>query len=205
MQSNKIGTTVGAAVTAATVVLGMMTAAPAAADTIAGSGTPTLSDRTWAALGDGIGTDGVFDGDVPRRAGVPEGLIDDFATGWSAEGGSVTGAAVDTAVVERARTAQASVRSCVGKNRLDDAGIQINLYLNPCKAASVLGLVTSGAGIAVIAAAVTAATGVGALAAGVIAGVLGVSAGVLTSCTARGRGIAAHNIPPSAVMWCNNQ
>lgn len=205
MHFRKIKTTIGAAVTAATVVAGLITAAPASADTTVESRASTVSDRTWAALDDGIGTDGVFDGDGPRRAGVSEELINDFATGWSSAGRSVSGAAVDTALVERARTAQASVRTCVGKNRLDYTGIQINLYLNSCKAASVLGLVNSGAGIAVIAAAVTAATGVGALAAGVIAGVLGVSAGVLTSCTARGRGIAAHNIPPSAVMWCNNQ
>lgn len=68
-----------------------------------------------------------------------------------------------------------------------------------------IGMVSSAAGVGVIAAAVTSWTGVGGLAAGTIAGTFAVSAGLIQTCSANGRGMAAHMIPPTAVMWCNNQ
>ncbi|WP_121368111.1 hypothetical protein [Frondihabitans australicus] len=132
-------------------------------------------------------------------------MVDDFATGWSAAGREVTNATVDTVTVSMALAAEPRVRACVGKNSYDYTGLQLNAYMNSCNSAKFLGLITSGAGLATIAAVVTAATGVGAVVAGTIAGAMTVASGAVTTCTARGRGMVAHNIPPTVAVWCNNQ
>lgn len=190
---------------AATVLVGTaLIASPAAASPSGADSAPGgVPGTTWAALDDAIGMDGVFDGAQARAGGAAAWMVDDFATGWAATGNPVRAASVDRVLVEAVESA--SARACVGRNRLDYTGLQLNAYLNSCNSAKLLGMVSSAAGVGVIAAAVTSWTGVGGLAAGTIAGTFAVSAGLIQTCSANGRGMAAHMIPPTAVMWCNNQ
>lgn len=176
--------------------------APANAASLQSSG-EAVPEATWTALDDAISKTGVFDGAAAASAGASSELINDFATGWAATGGTVTHASVDESMLNVAEAA--TPRACVGRNSLDYTGIQLNAYLNSCNSSRVLGMVNQGAGVGVIAAAVTSWTGVGGVAAGAIAGALAISSGLITTCTAKGRGMAAHMIPPTAVMWCNNQ
>lgn len=139
---------------------------------------------------------------MATSAGVAPELVNDFATGWAVAGGSVSDATLDGRILA---AAAAAPRACAGRNSLDYTGIQLNAYLNSCNSARLLGMVNQGAGVAVIAAAVTGWTGVRGVTAGAIAGVFAISGGLITTCSARGRGMAAHMIPPTAVMWRNNQ
>lgn len=191
-------------VTAAAALLGASTMIPipASASTVRADET-TIPDATWSALNGAISSSHVFDGQVATSAGVAPELVNDFATGWAAAGGSVSDATLDGRILAAAEAA--APRACTGRNSLDYTGIQLNAYLNSCNSARLLGMVNQGAGVAVIAAAVTGWTGVGGVAAGTIAGVFAISGGLITTCSARGRGMAAHMIPPTAVMWCNNQ
>lgn len=97
------------------------------------------------------------------------------------------------------------IRACAGKNRWDYTGLQLNVSLNSCNTNRLLGAIASGAGAATVVGIITAATGIGGAAAGIIAGGLAIAGGILTSCAAKGRGVAIHNIAPGPVVWCNGQ
>lgn len=186
---------------ASTVLLtSLFIAAPASA-----SPSPAeIPDSSWIALDAAIaGT--VFDGAKASAAGVPAALVSEFATGWRVAGNATANVVVDERLMQELETDTATARACAGRNSLDYTGLQLNAYLNSCNSAKLLGMVTSAAGVGVVAAAVTSWTGVGGVAAGAIAGAFTVSAGIIQVCSANGRGIAAHMIPPTAAMWCNNQ
>lgn len=168
--------------------------------------TASLSTETSEALEAAIDRrSGTFDGSTAREAGVPSSVADDFATGWVAGGKTAENADIDPAELAAARQAVSDVRACAGRNRWDYTGIQLNVYLNSCNTTRLIGLINTGSGVATIAAAITAFTGLGVAIAGALAGVLGVAGGILTTCSARGRGIVVHNIPPGPVVWCNGQ
>ncbi|WP_144760968.1 hypothetical protein [Curtobacterium sp. 9128] len=193
--------------TRAVLVIGAVTSVLAASlvasPAVAADQAPSaVSDSSWSALDRAI--DGsTFDGRTALEAGVDPALVEDFATGWAITGKPTENVDVDVDLVRE--LGQISARACSGKNRLDYTGIQLNAYLDSCNSSKLLGMVQQAAGVGVIAAAITSWTGVGGLAAGTIAGALAISAGVLQVCSSNGRGIAAHMIPPTAVMWCNNQ
>jgi hypothetical protein len=175
-------------------------------------GTATISPRTglsqqsWQELYGAVDeASETFDGARAESSGADPRIVEDFAAGWSASGNRSVNVAVDQQRVEEIRALLPKARTCTGKNSSDYTGLQLNLYLNSCNSAKILGLVSGGAGIATIAAVVTSATGVGGVVAGTIAGTLAIMSGALTTCTANGRGMVAHNIPPTAALWCNNQ
>ncbi|KTR03620.1 hypothetical protein [Curtobacterium luteum] len=147
----------------------------------------------------------MFDGAAARAAGADASDIDDFATGWVIAGGRVENATVDEALVKKVQLSADVARACSGRNRWDYTGIQLNIYLNSCNTTRLLGAIGAGAGGATLVGIVTAATGLGAAAADALAGGLAIAGGVLTSCSAKGRGVAIHNIPPGPVVWCNGQ
>jgi len=184
----------------------VLVASPATAAPASESSTSTLSSETFVTLQSAIDVKtGTFDGAEAAAAGVPAPIVDDFATGWAAGGNPVTGASVNVDELAAVRAATPEIRACSGRNRWDYTGIQLNVYINSCNSDTLIGLLTTGTGIATIAAALTAITGLGVVAAGAVAGVLGAVTGVLTTCAARGRGIVIHNIPPGPVVWCNGQ
>ncbi|MEK6311027.1 MAG: hypothetical protein V4737_06250 [Curtobacterium sp.] len=154
----------------------------------------------------GISTvDRLFDGAAARAAGADASTVDDFATGWVIAGGRVENVTVNDTLVEAVLDSGDVARACSGRNRWDYTGIQLNIYLNSCNTTRLLGAIGAGAGGATLVGIVTAATGLGAAAAGAIAGGLAIAGGVLTSCSAKGRGVAIHNIPPGPIVWCNGQ
>ncbi|WP_420368654.1 hypothetical protein [Curtobacterium sp. L1-20] len=198
-----------AAVATSALCASLLVASPATAapdtttlEAARGSLSAETSERLEAAIDRRTDT---FDGAAARKSGVPSSITDDFATGWVAAGKSATNAVVDSDELAAARRVVPDVRACAGRNRWDYTGIQLNVYLNSCNTTRVIGLINTGSGVATLAAAITAFTGLGVAIAGALAGVLGIAGGVLTTCSARGRGIVIHNIPPGPVVWCNGQ
>lgn len=186
---------------AAVCVLGaaVLPAAPASASSAGPASAPH-------GLEAGISTvDRLFDGAAARAAGADASTVDDFATGWVIAGGRVENVTVNDTLVEAVLDSGDVARACSGRNRWDYTGIQLNIYLNSCNTTRLLGAIGAGAGGATLVGIVTAATGLGAAAAGAIAGGLAIAGGVLTSCSAKGRGVAIHNIPPGPIVWCNGQ
>lgn len=126
-------------------------------------------------------------------------ILQEFSVGYEAGGGSLNISDED----RQAAMAQSGLEteditalaSCNGTNG-HTAG---TLLLDSCNADVVSGLLTAGAGIATIAAAITAATGVGAVVAGTIAGILAVYSGLTTICNAWDNGIYIFysNTPPA--------
>ena len=165
-----------------------------------------LDPETTDALQTGI-TPGsrTFDGAIARAAGASPENIEAFATGWVIAGGTAQHAPVDREMLQAVAAQSAVIRACAGKNRWDYTGLQLNVYLNSCNTTRLLGAIASGAGAATVVGIITAATGIGGAAAGVIAGGLAIAGGILTSCAAKGRGVAIHNIAPGPVVWCNGQ
>jgi hypothetical protein len=160
------------------------------------------SDQTWAALEQAIQPSDVFDGASAERDGVPTEVIDSFASGWAIGGRAVVNATIDQQEVADARRA---LRACVGKNRWDYTGLQVNVYANSCVTTQAIGMLTAGGGVAGAAAAIAAATGVGIPIAGGIAAGMAIALGTMTVCSAKGRGMVLHMIPPTPAVWCNAQ
>ncbi|RKR75111.1 hypothetical protein [Frondihabitans australicus] len=146
----------------------------------------------------------VFDGQVALAHGAAAADVREFAAGYAASGGQIVRATPDAALSSMMNDIPMP-RACAGKNRQDTTGLQSNVYIDSCVTQRVISLMGSGAGLAGIVAAVTAATGAGPIVAGVIAGLLGIGAGVLGSCSAKGRGVAIHQIVMSAITWCTSQ
>jgi hypothetical protein len=211
MNSSKFraGTTALGIATLTGLLATMLFAAPANAATLEPRSTPptpAISESEWATLDSSIDVRShVFDGASAARNGVDAAIVNDFATGWVAAGNTAIHATVDQSKVESFGLTTLNVQGCAGKNRVDYTGLQLNMYLNSCNSSKIVGMVTAGAGVASIAAVITSWTGAGGAIAGVLAGVVAISAGVLTTCSAKGRGIAGHMIPPTSIMWCNNQ
>lgn len=174
--------------------------------TIHAAGPEPTSSADWSALDAAIDRSaGRFDGTIARAAGVDDDVVDEFATGWVASGGTALDADVDDNVVQALSSAANSIQACAGKNSTDHTGPQYNYYLNSCNTAKVLGMIAVGAGVAAIAAAITSMTGAGAAVAGIVAGALTVAGGVVAVCSSNGRGIVAHILQFTNVVWCNNQ
>lgn len=182
-----------------------LVASPATASARTPAEPPRLAERTVQALYDA--TDPrthVFDGGEARASGVEAGLVDDYATGFAATGGSIRGATVDSARLSALRAA-GDVRACSGRTRSDYTGAQLNVYLSSCNTNRLLAVIGGGTGVVGTIAGILAPTGLGAAAAGALAGVLAVAGAFLGVCAAKGRGTVIHNIPPSTITWCNSQ
>jgi len=189
------------AIVASALCATLLTAAPASAEER--TTPPAVSDQQARALDAGVDVSTrVFDVEAAISAGGDPGVVDEFAEGYAAGGGTVRGLRDTPSAV--ADSAASSLLRCSGKNSFDVTGFQANLYLNSCVSNDVIGKLNQGAGVAGIAGVVASETGIGA-AALVAAGVLAIAGGALTSCNAKGRGTVSHNIPGSAIAWCNSQ
>lgn len=116
----------------------------------------------------------------------------EFAAGLLIQGWEVDGAeSGDPALIEATERLEPhleQVRSaCAGKNGFQ--ALPPAVLLNSCAASAVQNAYASGAGIAGIAAVITAETGVGAVVAGTIAGILAASSGLVGLCNSWGRGV----------------
>lgn len=168
--------------------------------------TATISAATWISLESAVEAKTEnFDGALALRAGVSTALVNDFATGWRAAGRTTTNATINAAEVTAITNAEPSPRACAGKNSADHSGLQYNYYLNSCNSLKLVGALAIGAGTATITAIIMAATGVGGAVAGIVAGALGVAGGIVTVCSSNGRGLVAHILQFTNVVWCNNQ
>lgn len=164
-----------------------------------------LPPEATTALEAAISATGTFDGRRAISAGVTQSTADDFATGWAAAGKPTRNASIDQAVIAKVREALPSLRACSGKNRWDYTGIQLNIYLDSCNTTRVARILGTAGGVTAAAAAITAVTGIGLAVAGTFAGLLTIAGGIVTICSARGKGVAIHNIPPGPAVWCNGQ
>ncbi|ROQ37313.1 hypothetical protein EDF46_2769 [Frondihabitans sp. PhB188] len=165
-----------------------------------------VPSSSWVALDEAVDRENrLFDGDLARRAGVTETVITDFATGWVAAGNRAENSTLDAKELMALQGSELTVLACAGKNRVDHTGLQYNYYLNSCNTSKLVSAIAVGAGAAAIAAVIMAATGVGAVAAGIVAGALTIAGGVIGMCSSKGRGIVAHIIQYTNVVWCNNQ
>lgn len=195
------------AATAAALLSSMLVASPAeAAETAPSATAPALTEATVQSLFDATDrTANLFDGAVARQDGVDPATVDSYATGFVATGGSVRNATVDEDQAEELRTAAADVQACVGRNRYDYTGLQLNVSLNSCNTNRVSSLIGGGAGVVGALTAILGVTGLGAAACGALAGFLAVAGAFLGLCASNGRGTVIHNIPPSSITWCNSQ
>lgn len=173
------------------------------------AGTPApssaLPPQVTTALEAAIDATGTFDGRRAISAGVTPSTADDFATGWAAAGKPTRDATIDQVAIAEVRDALPSLRACSGKNRWDYTGIQLNVYLDSCNTTRVAGILGTAGGVTAAAAAITAVTGIGLAVAGTFAGLLAIAGGIVTICSARGKGVVIHNIPPGPAVWCNGQ
>lgn len=125
------------AIVASALCATLLTAAPASAEER--TTPPAVSDQQARALDAGVDVSTrVFDVEAAISAGGDPGVVDEFAEGYAAGGGTVRGLREGAAAL-------------------------------------------------------------------VAAGVLAIAGGALTSCNAKGRGTVSHNIPGSAIAWCNSQ
>lgn len=190
-----------AAVTATTLLGSALVANPAHAAMSESSS--QLSDTEITALFAGVDTTTrTFDADQARASGADAALLEEFASGYLAGGGTVRHISVDPAEVAELR---GNTVFCSGKNRFDVTGLQANLYMNSCVSNDVVGKLAQGAGLAAILALISAETGVGPVVGGIVAGLLTIGGGALASCNSKGRGTVSHNITGSALVWCNSQ
>jgi hypothetical protein len=195
---------IGATVIASSIAASLIVALPASASTVDSAPSPDVSSVELDALFAGVSPDThVFDARVAIAAGARRANVLDFADGYAAGGGAVRNAAPDPEVVERLRAID--LAGCSGRNSFDITGAQANLYLNSCVANDLSGKLAQGAGLAALIALITSATGAGPAVAGIVAGLLTIGSGAVVSCNARGRGIVGHNIPATAITWCNSQ
>lgn len=165
---------------------------------------PALTATDTTALFAGVDSSTrTFDADRARAAGANRSLVEEFASGYVAGGGTVKNVRVDADEVTALQAI--GIDGCAGKNSFDITGLQANLYMNSCVSNDVAGKLTQGAGVAAVAALISAETGVGAVAGGIVAGLLTIGAGALASCNAKGKGTVSHNIGGSVIVWCNSQ
>jgi hypothetical protein len=184
----------------------MLVASPANAAEAAPAPEPAISEATVQSLFDATNQKThQFDGALARQHGVDPALVDSYATGFAATGGTVENATIDSAQVAKLRSAVIGIQACTGKNRYDYTGAQLNVYLNSCNTNVMISVIGGGVGVIGTIAGILSPTGLPAAAVGVLAGILAVAGAFLGVCAAKGRGTVIHNIPPSTITWCNSQ
>ena len=123
---------------------------------------------------------------------VKRATLDDFSAGLIAGGGKVVGAGPAADRIAKAAeritaSLNASILSCEGRNGWRN--FWPTVFLDSCNASALSNLMNVGAGVAAIAALLSAATGAGAAVAGAIAAVLALYGSLLSLCNSWGHGV----------------
>lgn len=152
--------------------------------------------------------------DYTAAAGDPRisrATLDEYATWYMAAGETVLGATADVVALESAvsnvEEELAAVSSGEGVSILACSGRNgwrtwyPTVFLDSCATNAVISAYAIGAGVAGMAALITAWTGAGPAIAGVIAGALSVSGGIVGLCGSWGRGIQVFVAPWGSVCW----
>ncbi|CAQ01967.1 putative integral membrane protein [Clavibacter sepedonicus] len=201
------------------VVAGTFVASPAMADSHPGPERRYGSPLTTAAiaagdasiakirdLGDALTTihgSVHFDAALALERGAAPVTVREVAVGIVAGGGAVSGITVDDSKVLDVTRIVLDSR-CAGVTNYSTQWFGRQLKLNSCDTSRLIAALAVGAGIATLAAIVTAETGVGAIAGGVIAALLSIGAGAIAFCAADGNGVIVDQSWTGA-PWCAGQ
>ena len=131
---------------------------------------------------------------------VDSGVLNEFSGTLLAQGWNVDADESDLAILEREADAiEPAIQfydACLGRNGFQK--LPPGILLNSCAASALQNAYAAGAGVAALAALITAETGVGGFLAGAIAGGLAAESGILGICGSWNRGI---RLFPGGICW----
>lgn len=163
----------------------------------------------WALVKPAVSTDS--DGTVrfDRREAISLGgnadIVNQFAAGIEAGGGTVVGGAANPRKVAQVRAlGMKAASACRGKNNSTTQWFGWQLKVDSCVANRLIGELAAGAGAATVIGLISSWTGIGGLAAGLVAGILAIGAGVLGACASNGKGLII-DVAWNGVPWCAGQ
>ena len=135
-----------------------------------------------------------------EHARFDSGVLNEFSGTLLAQGWNVDADESDLAILEREADAiEPAIQfydACQGRNGFQK--LPPGVLLNSCAASALQNAYAAGAGVAALAALITAETGVGGVLAGAIAGVLAAESGILGICGSWNRGI---RLFPGGICW----
>ena len=139
---------------------------------------------------------------------VKRATLDDFAVGLIAGGGSVVGAGsvanqLAKAAERLSANLDAAILACEGRNGWRN--FWPTIFLDSCNSNALAAAMAAGAGVAALAALITAATGAGPVVAGTIAAALGIYSALVALCNSWGHGIQIFVNPLGGTPVCWSQ
>lgn len=178
-----------------------MGAMPASAEPV--SSTHDLSELAPAISGQAGNVR--FDAAVALADGFDQAVVDEFAVGIVAGGGTAVGTEADqSAVDELTQVVSAARASCKGQTGGSTQWYGWQLKINSCQSATLIASIGAGAGVATAAALFNSWTGVGGISARAIAALITAGVGILNICNASGNGMIL-NLAWTGTPWCWQQ